>query len=107
MKSILWLLAAAATEVGWVTGIAKAGSSALAWLATAVCIVASVALAFKATRDMAATTVYAMFVGLGALGTVGVDLIVFNAHFGPATLGFLVLLVAGIVGLRLTATEDA
>jgi paired small multidrug resistance pump len=101
MRPWLWLIPAAATEVGWVIGINSAATP-LAWLTTVVCVIASVALAFGATRTMAATTVYALFVGLGTLGTVAVDLVVFDAPLHPATLAFIALLVAGVAGLRLT-----
>lgn len=100
MNAWFWLIAAAAAEVGWVTGL-NGANSALEWSATALCVVASFGLALLAARRMPATTVYVLFVGLGACGTVAVDITVFNAPLHASTLAWLALLLAAIVGLKL------
>lgn len=102
MRSWFWLVAAAATEVGWVSGVARA-DSAVGALATLACLIASLGLALAAARRMAATTVYVLFVGLGMSGTVAVDALLFGAPLHASTLGFLALLLAGIVGLKRTS----
>ncbi|MES1924447.1 SMR family transporter [Salinisphaera sp. T31B1] len=100
MRHWIWLLAAASAEVGWVAGL-KTAHSGLGWLATVVCIAASFGLALRAARHMPATTVYVIFVGLGAAGTVVLDRLVFAAPVHAPALGFLALLLAGVVGLKL------
>jgi paired small multidrug resistance pump len=101
MTSLLWLVLGAVTEVGWVAGL-KLASSPLAWVATVVCAVASVALALGATRDLPATTVYILFVGMGAIGTALLEAVALGAQLRPASYGFLALLMASIIGLRVT-----
>lgn len=101
MRAWIWLVLGAGTEIGWVAGL-KLAASPLEWAATVVCAVASVALALGATRDLPATTVYVLFVGLGAIGTVILEAVVLGAHLNPATYGFLVLLLVCIIGLKKT-----
>lgn len=98
----VWLVAAAATEVGWVAGI-KTADDALDWAVTLVCIVASFGLALRAAQALPATTVYVIFVGLGASGTAALDALVFDSALHTGTLVFLALLLAGVVGLKLTS----
>lgn len=95
-----WLIAAAAAEVGWVAGL-NGAQTPLEWAATGLCVVASFALALLAARRMPATTVYILFVGLGACGTVAVDIIVFEAPLHTDTFAWLALLLAAIAGLKL------
>ncbi|GAB3674026.1 DMT family transporter [Salinisphaera aquimarina] len=106
MKTWIWLLAAAATEVGWVCGV-KAADSPLDWAATIACIMASFVLALAAARQLPATTVYVIFVGLGALGTAVLDILAFGAALHASSLAFLALLLSGVIGLKLTASDDA
>lgn len=101
MKAWLWLIFGAIAEVGWVVGL-KLAASPLAWVATAVCAVGSVALALGATRDLPATTVYILFVGMGAVGTVILESVALGAHLHPAAYGFLALLMVCIFGLKMT-----
>ncbi|ROO24457.1 multidrug resistance protein SMR [Salinisphaera orenii MK-B5] len=105
MRSWAWLVAAALTEVGWVGGL-KAADGALDWLATAACVLASFALALGAARRLPATTVYVVFVGLGAAGTAMLDAAVFGQALGPAALACLTLLIGGVIGLKLTSTGN-
>jgi len=100
MVAWFWLLAAAIAEVGWVTGL-NAADTPLTWAATAVCVVASFGLALLAARQMAATTVYILFVGMGACGTVAVDITAFDAPLHASTLAWLALLLGAIAGLKL------
>lgn len=99
MRAWLCLALGAFTEVGWVAGL-KLAATPLAWLATAVCAVASVVLALGATRDLPATTVYVLFVALGAIGTVVFAVIALGARLHPATYGFLLLLIVCVIGLK-------
>lgn len=99
MRAWIWLALGAGTEIGWIAGL-KLAASPLAWLATAVCAVASVALALGATRDLPPTTVYVLFIGLGSIGTVILEAAVLGTTLHPATYGFLALLLVCIIGLK-------
>jgi quaternary ammonium compound-resistance protein SugE len=66
-------------------------------------MVASVLLLGVAMRTLPVGTAYAVWTGIGAVGTVALGMVLFNE---PATVARLVcvgLILAGIVGLKLTA----
>ncbi|MNL50006.1 Quaternary ammonium compound-resistance protein SugE [compost metagenome] len=44
---------------------------------------------------------YAVFVGLGTMGTVVTDILLFNGQASAAKIGLIGLLLAGVVGLKL------
>ncbi|KEZ76269.1 DMT family transporter [Salinisphaera hydrothermalis] len=104
MRAWIWLALGAGTEIGWIAGL-KLAASPWAWLATAACAVASVALALGATRDLPATTVYVLFIGLGSVGTVILEATVLGTALHPATYGFLTLLLVCIIGLKRTSAQ--
>ncbi|WP_423822506.1 SMR family transporter [Salinisphaera sp. SPP-AMP-43] len=106
MKSWIWLALGTGTEIGWVAGL-KLAASPVAWAATVGCALASLILALVASRELPATTVYILFVGLGAVGTVLVETFVLGASLHPATYGFLALLLICIVGLKKTGNAGA
>lgn len=101
MQAWIWLALGAGTEVGWVAGL-KLAASPLAWAATVVCAVVSVLLALGATRDLPATTVYVLFVGLGAIGTAIFEAVALGAPLNPVSYVFLVLLLVCVIGLKKT-----
>lgn len=101
-----WLLVAAGLlEVVWAIGL-KAADGFTRPLATAVTIVAmiaSVALLGLAMRTLPAGTAYAVWTGIGAVGTVILGIVLFGESASPARLACVALIVAGIAGLKLTA----
>jgi len=96
---------AAMFEVGWATGL-KYANDTLTWTLTAIAVFISFALLLKAATVLPASTVYAVFAGLGTVGTVIVDLVFFNASINIWTLGFILLLLVGVIGLK-TVTDGA
>lgn len=104
MWAWFWLLAGACTEVGWIAGLKMAHTPAL-WAATACSAVASVLLALGATRSLPATTVYNLFIGLGAIGAVGLEVVVFGATLHPLSYVFLGLLLACVIGLKFSSNR--
>lgn len=106
MWNIVWLILAAAAEVGWISGL-NAADSPLDWCATAVCVIASFSLALVAARRLPATTVYILFVGLGTAGTALLDHLLFDMGIEPTAMAWLALLLAAIAGLKITAAPAA
>ena len=49
-------------------------------------------------------TAYAIFTGIGALGTAIVGIVIFGESAGVGKLFFLTLLLVGIIGLKLVRT---
>ncbi|WP_204352678.1 DMT family transporter [Salinicola halophilus] len=90
---------AGAAEVGWATGLKHAGTP-LEWAATVMLAVGSLWLASRAVRYLPVSTVYTVFVGLGAAGTAVADWVVFGVPFHWPVLAFLVILLIGVIGLQ-------
>ncbi len=80
-------------------GFTKPGWTALTFLTMAV----SFFLLARATRTLPLGTAYAVWTGLGALGSVIVGIVVFKEPATAARIFFAALLLAGIVGLKLTS----
>ena len=59
-------------------------------------------LVISATKSLAVGTVYALFVGIGAAGTVIVDMLFFNQPISILKLILILMLIIGILGLKLT-----
>ncbi|GAB4151439.1 MAG: quaternary ammonium compound efflux SMR transporter SugE [Sphingomonadales bacterium] len=100
-----YLLAAGALEVGWAVGLkysqgfTRLGPS----LWTLASMVASFALLGLALKSLPLGTAYAIWTGIGAVGTALLGLWLFGESADWPRLASIGLIVAGIAGLRLTA----
>lgn len=103
-KEWVKVFVAALFEVLWVVGLKHADSLA-AWLGTVVAIAVSFYLMIMAGRTLPVGTVYAVFVGLGTAGTVALDMIFFGESFSWAKMAFMTILLAGVIGLKLSAND--
>lgn len=97
------LFLAGLLEIGWAVGLkfTDGFSRPLPSVATAVCMVASVALLGLALRWLPLGTAYAVWTGVGTLGTVVVGMLLFGESTALPRLACLALIGAGIVGLKL------
>jgi len=100
----LTLVVAGLFEVGWAIGLKYTEGFTRVWptLWTAVALFASMALLGMALRSLPVGTAYAVWVGVGAVGTAVLGVVLFGE---PPTVGRVIsigLIVAGIVGLKLT-----
>jgi quaternary ammonium compound-resistance protein SugE len=100
-----WLVIAGCFEVGFATCLGKAreykGLTAMWWLAGfLVCLSISMFLLYKVTRVIPIGTAYAVWTGIGAVGTVLVGILVFKEPADFWRLFFIVTLIASIVGLK-------
>lgn len=102
-----WLLVIVSglLEVAWALGLkASHGFSRLgASVFTLVTMLASFTLLSIAVRNLPLGTAYAVWVGIGAVGTALVGMTYYAEPASVARLGCLVLVVGGIVGLKLTS----
>ncbi|MDX1272750.1 multidrug efflux SMR transporter [Bizionia paragorgiae] len=99
------LIIAGLFEVAFATCLGKAktatGNASLFWYtAFLVCLIISMSLLVKVTRELPIGTAYAVWTGIGAVGTVLIGIFVFNepAHFWR--LLFLTTLIISLVGLK-------
>ena len=105
MKYWLMIVMAACFEVGWVIGL-KHANSVLEWSLTVICILISFSVLIYASRFIPVGTVYAVFVGLGTVGTVIMDMVLFDAPVKPLVLIFIGTLLLGVIGLKLATPND-
>lgn len=101
----LLLVIAGLLEVGWAIGLKYTEGFTRLWpsLLTAGAMILSIVLLGIAMKSLPVGTAYAVWVGVGAVGTAILGIVLFAE---PATAGRLVslgLIVAGIVGLKLAS----
>ena len=104
--SWILLIIAGLFEVAFAACLGKAkestGTATTYWyIGFLVCLAISMYLLVKATQELPIGTAYAVWTGIGAVGTVLVGIILFKE---PATfwrLFFIVTLISSIVGLKL------
>ncbi|MBX3240213.1 MAG: multidrug efflux SMR transporter [Chitinophagaceae bacterium] len=99
------LIIAGLFEVGFATCLGKAklstGLTATYWYTGfAVCLTISMLLLIKATQTLPIGTAYAVWTGIGAVGTVLMGIIFFKEPADFWRLFFITTLIASIVGLK-------
>ncbi|WP_339487215.1 quaternary ammonium compound efflux SMR transporter SugE [Pseudomonas sp. EL_65y_Pfl2_R95] len=91
-------------EVGWAVGL-KYTDGFTRPLPTALTIGAmaiSLALLGMAMKDLPLGTAYAIWTGIGAIGTVVAGIILFGESMAPMRLISVALIVCGLLGLKLS-----
>lgn len=99
------LIIAGLFEVGFTTCLSKAkestGQSMYMWyVGFVVCLVISMVLLIQATKTLHLGTAYAVWTGIGAVGTVLMGIIFFNEPANFWRVFFIFTLIASIVGLK-------
>ena len=102
----VYLFFAGLFEIGWAIGLKYTDGFTRFWptVLTALSMVVSLVLLGLALKTLPVGTGYAVWTGIGAVGTVILGVVLLGE---PATFGRLAcagLIVAGIVGLKLTAS---
>jgi quaternary ammonium compound-resistance protein SugE len=95
------LLAAGLFEIGWAVGLKTAEGRIWVLAVTLAAMVASVVLLYLAMRDLPLGTAYAIWTGIGAVGTVIAGIVWFGESADIVRLVCIGLIVAGIAGLKL------
>jgi quaternary ammonium compound-resistance protein SugE len=92
-------------EVGWAIGLKYTDGFSRPWpsVGTVAAMTASVVLLGWSMRSLPVGTAYAVWTGIGAVGTVLLGVVLFDEPANVARLGCVALIVAGILGLKLTA----
>lgn len=99
----LILLVAGLLEITWALGLKASNGFSRLWptVGTLAAMVASLGLLGLAVRTLPVGTAYAVWTGIGAVGTVLGGLIFFGESGSPARLACVGLILAGIIGLKL------
>ena len=102
----LLLILAGIFEIGFTTCLGKAkestGTSYVLWLiGFFISMTLSMYLLYKATLSLPMGTAYAVWTGIGAVGTVIIGIIFFKEPATLLRLIFIITLIASIVGLKM------
>jgi quaternary ammonium compound-resistance protein SugE len=104
-----WVLVflAGLLEIGWAIGLkyTEGFTRPLPTALTVAAMVGSIALLGLAMKSLPVGTAYAVWVGVGAVGTAIGGIVLFAEPATAARLGSLGLIVAGIVGLKLASSS--
>jgi quaternary ammonium compound-resistance protein SugE len=97
------LVIAGLLEVGWAIGLKYTDGFTRLWptVATIVALVSSFLLLGLALKSLPVGTAYAIWVGIGAVGTALLGIVLFGESADTLKLVSLGLICAGIAGLKL------
>ncbi len=100
------LIVAGQLEFGWAIGLKYTEGFTRLWpsVFTLCAMVLSVVLLGVAMKSLPVGTSYAVWVGVGAVGTALLGMVLFGEPATLARLGSLGLIVAGIIGLKLASS---
>lgn len=99
------LVVAGLLEIAWAIGLktTEGFTKPLATVLTVAAMVASMALLGLAVRTIPVGTGYAVWTGIGALGTVALGMWFFGEPVTFWRVLFLMMILGGIIGLKVTA----
>lgn len=99
----LLLIVAGLCEIVWAIGLKYAEGFTRLWpsVITVVAMLVSIVLLGYAMKSLPVGTSYAVWVGVGAVGTAILGIVLLGESASPGRLASLALIVAGIVGLKL------
>ena len=100
------LLVAGLFEIAWAVGLgySEGLSRPLPTLGTVLALAVSMVLLAKAVESVPIGTAYAVWTGIGAVGTAILGIVLFDEPASVARLGFIAVVVVGIAGLHLVST---
>lgn len=103
------LIIAGLFETGFATCLGKAressGNAAIGWWSGFfLCLAISMFLLYKATQSLPIGTAYAVWTGIGAVGTVLTGILLFKEPVEFWRIFFLFTLIASILGLKIASS---
>ncbi len=103
----LILFLAGLLEIAWAIGLKYSEGFTKFWPSfwTVITMVASMVLLAIAMKSLPVGTAYAIWVGIGAVGTVVLGIVLFNESADFWRMASVGLIVAGIVGLKLASSD--
>jgi quaternary ammonium compound-resistance protein SugE len=96
----LYLLLAGMFEVGWAIGLKYTEGFSRLFPSLLTIAAMALSLALLALRHLPVGTAYAVWTGIGAVGTAALGIYLFSEPATALRLGCIGLIVAGIVGLK-------
>lgn len=100
----VWLVIAGLLEIAWAVGLKYTDGFTRLWagLVTVLLMLASFWCLAQAVKVLPLGTSYAIWTGIGAIGTAIAGILLFKEPATAARLVCMVLIVAGIAGLKFT-----
>ncbi|TWU66432.1 MULTISPECIES: quaternary ammonium compound efflux SMR transporter SugE [Crateriforma] len=101
----LFLVIAGLLEIVWAIGMKYSDGFTKFWptVGTLAAMAVSFGLLGAAMRTLPVGTAYGVWVGIGTVGTVLLGIGLFNESADPIRMLFVGLIIAGIIGLKMTA----
>lgn len=92
-------------EIGWAIGLkyTEGFTRPLPTILTASAMLVSVVLLGLAIRSLPVGTAYAVWTGIGTVGTVALGIVLFAEPASALRIGCIAMIIAGIVGLKFSA----
>lgn len=105
----VYLFVGALFEIAWAVGLklSEGFTVPLYSTITVICIVISFALFTIALKSLDVGTSYAIFTGVGAVGTALIGMLFLGDSGGIGKIFFIVLLITGIIGLKMTDSASS
>ncbi|WP_105619423.1 quaternary ammonium compound efflux SMR transporter SugE [Vallitalea okinawensis] len=105
--SWFYLIIAGVFEVVWAAGLKYSNGFTRLYpsIITVIGMIISFYFLSIATKTLPIGTAYAIWTGIGALGSIIVGIILFKEPFSLLRVLFLMLILIGILGLKLTSTS--
>lgn len=99
------LVLAGVFEIGWAIGLeySEGLSKPLPTIGTVVALAISMVLLAQAVKDLPVGTAYAVWTGIGAVGTASLGIVLFNEPATLARIAFICVIVVGILGPHLAS----
>jgi quaternary ammonium compound-resistance protein SugE len=90
-------------EVSWAIGLKYTEGFSKLWpsVFTIVCMIISMGLLAYSVKHLPVGTAYAIWTGIGAVGTAILGIILFNESKELVRIFFIFLIIVGIVGLKM------
>ena len=103
----LYLLVAGLMEVAWAVGLKYTEGFTRLWpsIWTVAALALSMVLLAAALRTLPLGTAYAIWTGIGAVGTAALGILLFGESASAARILCIALILAGLVGLKLTSAD--
>ncbi|MEZ5593431.1 MAG: quaternary ammonium compound efflux SMR transporter SugE [Gammaproteobacteria bacterium] len=100
------LVLAGLFEIGWAIGLKYTAGFTRLWpsIGTVLAMAVSLGLLGIAMKSLPVGTAYAIWVGVGAVGTAVLGIVLFAEPANAGRLMSLALIIAGIIGLKLTSS---
>jgi len=101
------LFFASLSEVGWAVGLkyTEGFTRLVPSILTITCMLVSIGLLGLALKTLPLGTAYAIWTGIGTIGTAILGIVLFGESTSTLRLACIGLILAGIVGLKLVSPE--